>query len=198
MIVTQLLDRCRSLGVELIAAGDRLRYRGRPAVLTPDLLAALKACKSGVLAALREPVADLPDASPARLLVGDNLDLLRRVRTGSVNLVPCDPPFNIGLDYPGYDDRRPDADYLGGLRVRFAECKRVLAEDGSLFVAIGPRHQHRVLALLEDLGFFWRNTIIWHYTFGPHQTRKLTPSYTPIHYVTKHPTRFTFEADAVR
>src|SRR5438270_701023 len=41
-----------------------------------------------------------------RVHTGDCLDLFARVRTGTVDLVFADPPFNIGYDYDVYDDRR--------------------------------------------------------------------------------------------
>jgi site-specific DNA-methyltransferase (adenine-specific) len=52
--------------------------------------------------------------------------------------------------------------------------------------------------LLKRLGFAWRNTIVWHQTFGQAQQRKFTPSWVAIHYVVKRGGPFTFNADAVR
>jgi site-specific DNA-methyltransferase (adenine-specific) len=201
----QRSERSEALGGR-VAVQNGQNGSGGPACITPgrgpasvqNAQNASGSPRPGATEPSPDAACDLPDASPARVLVGDNLGLLHRVRTGSVHLVPTDPPFNIRFDYPDHDDDLPVGEYLDGLRLRFAECKRVLADDGALLVAIAPRHQHRLLALLEDLGLHWRNTIIWHYAFGPRQKHKLTPSYTPIHYLAKHPTRFTFDADAVR
>jgi site-specific DNA-methyltransferase (adenine-specific) len=132
------------------------------------------------------------------LITGDCRDVLPTLPAGVADLVVTDPPFNIGYTYPGYDDSRPDAEYLGMLEAAFREVRRVLNPAGSLFVFIGPRYQAKVSLLLEGLGFHWRDTLIWHYTFGPHQKRKFTPSYTPVLYFTADPKRFTFNADAVR
>jgi hypothetical protein len=33
----------------------------------------------------------------------------------SVELADIDPPFNIGLDYPGYDGRSPEGEYFAWL-----------------------------------------------------------------------------------
>jgi site-specific DNA-methyltransferase (adenine-specific) len=132
------------------------------------------------------------------IFTGDCREILPTLAAASVDLVFADPPFNIGLDYPGYDDSRPPAEYLAGLEAAFHQVRRVLRPTGSLFVAIGPRFQAEVWVMLKGLGFYFRNTIIWHYTFGPCQKRKFTPSWTGIHYFTRHPDRFTFNAATVK
>lgn len=133
-----------------------------------------------------------------QVLTGDCLDVLPTVPASSVDLLLTDPPFNIGLDYGGYDDARPTHEYLEGLRVRLDACRRVLTPSASLWLAIGARYQAELCVLLKSLGFHWRNTVVWHYTFGPAQPRKLTPSWVALHYFTVHPTDFLFNADAVR
>ena len=95
-------------------------------------------------------------------------------------------------------DRCGAGEYLADLEARFREVGRVLSPTGSLFVAIGLRYQAEVGVLLKRLGLHWRNTICWHYTFGPGQRRKLTPSWVAIHWFTHDRKRFTFNADAVR
>src|SRR5262245_18553526 len=116
------------------------------------------------------------------VLTGDCLSLLRQLPQGCASLVFADPPFNIGLDYPGYGDGRPPGEYLAQLTDAFRAVRRGLSPTGSLFVAIGPQYQAEVCVPLKQLGFHWRNTIIWHYTFGPCQKRKFTPSWTALHY----------------
>jgi DNA modification methylase len=132
------------------------------------------------------------------VLTGYCLRVLADLPAGSVQLCFADPPFNIGLNYPGPHDDMPAAEYLAWLGDRFAAVRRVLVPTASLFVAIGQTFQAEVLVMLKALGFHWRNTLIWHYTFGPCQRWKFTPSWTAIHYVTMHPQRFTFNTDAVR
>jgi site-specific DNA-methyltransferase (adenine-specific) len=131
------------------------------------------------------------------LLTGDSRDVLPTLPAGVADLVVTDPPFNIGYSYPGYDDSRPDAEYLAMLEDVFRKVGRVLNPAGSLFVAIGAKYQAEVCVLLKRLGFHWRRTIIWHYTFGTHQKTNFTPSYTPILYFTAEPKRFTFRRDDI-
>jgi DNA modification methylase len=133
-----------------------------------------------------------------RILTGDCLELLTDFPAAAVDLAFADPPFNIGLDYPNHNDQMPAGQYLAWLGDCFAAVRRVLTPTGGLFVAIGQHFQAEVLVLLKQLGFHWRNTVIWHYAFGPAQRHKFTPSWTAIHYVTMDPSQFTFNRDAVR
>jgi site-specific DNA-methyltransferase (adenine-specific) len=132
------------------------------------------------------------------IITGDCLDITATLPAGTADLVFTDPPFNIGLDYPGYHDAGPLAEHLARLEERLRAARRVLAPDGSLVIAMCPCYQPRVWVLCEDLGFHWRNTIVWHYTFGQSQKRKWTPSHTMLGYFVRDPKRFTFHPAKVQ
>jgi site-specific DNA-methyltransferase (adenine-specific) len=51
------------------------------------------------------------------------LEVLRGLEAGSVDAVVTDPPYNVGLDYCGYDDKR--SDYAEWCASWFAELRRV-------------------------------------------------------------------------
>src|SRR5262249_38668074 len=85
-----------------------------------------------------------------------------------------------------------------GLAEALRGCYQVLKPTGSLWVFMGSWLQAETLVLLKKLGFRHRRTVAWYNTFGPAQQRNFTPSWTAIHYVTKDPKGFTFNADAIR
>ncbi len=60
MSATHLLYSVRSRGVELLPEGDRLRYRGPTAALTPALLTQLREHKAELLAALDQEATAIP------------------------------------------------------------------------------------------------------------------------------------------
>ncbi len=109
------------------------------------------------------------------ILNGDCLEELRKLPDRSVDLVFADPPYNLQL---GGDLLRPDnskvdavddhwdqfesfAAYDAFTKAWMAECKRVLKDDGALWV-IGSYHNiFRVGATLQDLGFWILNDIVW-------------------------------------
>jgi modification methylase len=109
------------------------------------------------------------------ILNGDCLEELKKLPDRSVDLVFADPPYNLQL---GGDLLRPDnskvdavddhwdqfesfAAYDAFTKAWMAECKRVLKDDGALWV-IGSYHNiFRVGATLQDLGFWILNDIVW-------------------------------------
>jgi site-specific DNA-methyltransferase (adenine-specific) len=116
-----------------------------------------------------------------RVLLGDNLPLLRELGDGCVQMVYGDPPFNTGRtqvrrtlataaaadgdgDRTGFGGRRyattllaessyADAfeDYLGFLEPRLRELRRVLAPEGTLYLHLDYREAHYVKLLLDEV-----------------------------------------------
>jgi len=110
-----------------------------------------------------------------RIIVGDCIEALARLPDRSVDLVFADPPYNLQL---GGDLHRPDnskVDAVDDAWDQFAsfehydrftkawmtECRRVLKDDGALWV-IGSYHNiFRVGVTLQDLGFWVLNDVVW-------------------------------------
>jgi modification methylase len=123
----------------------------------------------------QEPALDLP---LGRILPDDCIAAMRSLPPASVDLVFADPPYNLQL---GGDLNRPDGSHVDAVtdhwdrfdsmaaydaftRAWLAEARRVLKPDGSLWV-IGSYHNiFRVGAILQDLGFWILNDIIWRKT----------------------------------
>ena len=113
-----------------------------------------------------------------RVLQGDCIALMDRLPERSVDMVFADPPYNLQL---AGDLRRPNdsvvdavdddwdkfasfAEYDAFSRAWLAACRRVLKDDGTLWV-IGSYHNiYRVGALLQDLGFWILNDVVWRKT----------------------------------
>ena len=113
-----------------------------------------------------------------RVILGDCLEELARLPSGSVDLVFADPPYNLQLagDLMRPNDTRVDgvddawdkftsfADYDRFSRAWLAECRRVLKPDGAIWV-IGSYHNiFRLGVALQDLGFWIQNDIVWRKT----------------------------------
>jgi modification methylase len=118
----------------------------------------------------------LPQDLPLnQVLVGDCVAAIDALPAASVDLVFADPPYNLQL---GGDLRRPDdslvdavdddwdkfssfAEYDAFTRAWLTACRRVLKPDGALWV-IGSYHNiFRVGSILQDLGFWMLNDIVW-------------------------------------
>jgi modification methylase len=110
-----------------------------------------------------------------QILRGDCVPIMRMFPSASVDCVFADPPYNL---QPRGELRRPDdsladgvdddwdrfsdfASYDGFTREWLTECRRLLRKDGTLWV-IGAYHNiFRIGAILQDLGFWILNDVIW-------------------------------------
>ena len=73
-----------------------------------------------------------------QLLHGDVLQVLKTLPDKTFSCIVTSPPYNIGKDYgSAVDDRKPRDVYLQWMLDVFRECKRVLEDDGSLFINVG-------------------------------------------------------------
>jgi modification methylase len=132
----------------------------------------------GVVTKIRAPqtrAKAMPELPLGRILPGDCVEAMRSLPTASVDLIFADPPYNLQL---GGDLNRPDGSHVDAVtddwdrfdsfetydrftRAWLTEARRVLKPDGAIWV-IGSYHNiFRVGALMQDLGFWLLNDIVW-------------------------------------
>ena len=134
-----------------------------------------------------------------QIVCGDSIEILSQGPEAWVDLCFADPPFNIGYLYHGYDDRLKTEDYLNFSRDWMKAVYRALKPTGSFYLAIGDEYAADLCVIARrQIGFYLRNWIIWHYTFGQQPKAKFARSHTHILYFTKDPKVFTFNPDAIR
>src|SRR5437868_7389956 len=119
---------------------------------------------------------DRPDGH--RILVGDCVAAMAGLPAASVDLVFADPPYNLQLqgDLKRPDDSKVDAvdddwdkfssfaAYDDFTRAWLLAAKRVMKPAGTLWV-IGSYHNiFRVGTILQDLGFWVLNDVVWRKT----------------------------------
>jgi DNA modification methylase len=139
-----------------------------------------------------------PNVPIDTIVTGDCRAKMASMPAGWVDLVFADPPFNIDFGYDIYDDAQERSAYLRWAAEWVMGCVRLLRPSGSMFVAIGDEYAAEYKMLLMDAGLNFRNWVIWHYTFGPHQQKKFGRDHAHILYFTRNPKWFTFNADAIR
>ena len=98
-------------------------------------------------------------------ILGDCLENLEKIEDKSIDLVVTSPPYNIGLKYHKYEDKKPREQYLEWIYDIFTELKRVLKDDGHIFLNMGytnkdPWISMEVAIKLKDL-FTLQNKITW-------------------------------------
>ena len=121
---------------------------------------------------------------------GDCLELLRAVPAQSVDLIVSSPPYNIGKEY---ESRQHLTAYLDQQKTVLSECVRVLKPTGSLFWQVGAYSNEgmlipldiRFFPMLEDLGMFPRNRIMWVRQHGLHAKNKFSARHETLLWFTK-------------
>ena len=69
--------------------------------------------------------------------LGDCLEGMKELDDKSIDLVVTSPPYNLDIQYSKYKDKKPRDQYLSWLSDVFLECKRILMDDGHLFINMG-------------------------------------------------------------
>jgi len=89
-----------------------------------------------------------------RLIFGDNLLALKALEqefSGKVKCIYIDPPFNTQQAFEHYDDGYEHSIWLGLIRDRAESLRRLLSDDGTLFVHIDDNELGYLIALLDEV-----------------------------------------------
>ncbi len=150
-----------------------------------------------------------------KIIVGDCIEELSRLPEGSVDLAFADPPYNLQLAGELYrpNNSRVDAvdddwdkfssfaAYDAFTRDWLAACRRVLKPQGSLWV-IGSYHNiFRVGTILQDLGYWVLNDVIWRKTnpMPNFRGRRFTNAHETMIWASMGPkARYTFNYESMK
>lgn len=104
--------------------------------------------------------ADLEPQRDNLMILGESGDVLEAlVRTpelaekyvGKVKLVYIDPPFNTEKAFPSYEDNLEHSIWLTMMRDRLLNLKRLISDDGSIWVHLDDAEVHRMRTLLDEV-----------------------------------------------
>jgi adenine-specific DNA-methyltransferase len=112
------------------------------------------------------------DSFDNQLIFGDNLLALKALEaefTGKVKCVFIDPPYNTGSAFEHYDDGLEHSIWLSMMRDRLEIIRRLMSEDGSLWITIDDNEAHYLKVLCDEI--FGRNNfianVIWQKKYAP-------------------------------
>ena len=163
-----------------------------------------------------------------RIILGENLTVLKQLPGESAELIYIDPPFNTGRrqvrpriktvrdkagDRTGFGGERYRTvrettslagysdlfdDYVGFLRPRMVEARRVLTATGSLFLHVDPREVHYCKVMLDEVfgRQCFQNEIIWAYDYGARASKRWPAKHDNLLWYTRDPKHYTFTLDA--
>jgi modification methylase len=150
-----------------------------------------------------------------RIIEGDCIEAMAALPAGCADLVFADPPYNMQL---GGELTRPDQSIVDGVddewdkfddfaaydaftRAWLKEARRVLKDDGAIWV-IGAYHNiFRVGAALQDLGFWVLNDIVWRKTnpMPNFKGTRFTNAHETLIWASKSKqSKYTFHYDALK
>jgi len=92
----------------------------------------------------------------------DCLEGMKYIDSNSIDLIWTDPPYNIGLEYNEYDDTKGDTDYYKWCSDWIKESHRILKPEGSIYIKMHRAKVFRIGVILEEIGFYFQNNIIWY------------------------------------
>ncbi len=114
----------------------------------------------------------VPDDAPEQTIemnVIHNLDCIegmKKIHSESVDIIICDPPYNIGKDFGNDSDKQEMEKYLGWCDEWIAECMRILKPSGTMYIY----GFSEILAFIRTRISCYVRWLVWHYT------NKVTPS----------------------
>lgn len=127
-------------------------------------------------------------------ILGDCLDILKRIKDKSINLIFADAPYGIGKDFGNDSDRWESVqEYITWSKKWIDECMRVLADDGTMYFMTATQHMPYLdIYAAEKYNVLCR--IVWSYDSSGVQSKKIFGSlYEPILMINKSPKeKYTF------
>jgi adenine-specific DNA-methyltransferase len=113
-----------------------------------------------------------------RLIFGDNLLALKALEqefAGKIKCVFIDPPYNTGSAFEHYDDGIEHSLWLSLMRDRLELIRKLLSDDGSLWITIDDNEAHYLKVLCDEV--FGRQNfvanVVWQKKFAPQNDAKL-------------------------
>jgi modification methylase len=151
-----------------------------------------------------------------RILEGDCIAVMEAMPAASVDLVFADPPYNLQLTGDLFRPKGARVDAVDAEWDRFADfaaydaftrrwlaaARRVLRPDGALWVMGSYHNIYRVGAIVQDLGFWIINDIVW-------EKSNPMPNFRGVRFTNAHETllwckrsrgqkRYTFHYEAMK
>ncbi|KAA0225245.1 site-specific DNA-methyltransferase [Fimbriimonadia bacterium ATM] len=116
------------------------------------------------------------------LIYGDNLLALKALEqefAGKVKCIFIDPPYNTGSAFTHYDDGLEHSLWLTMMRDRLELLRRLLSEDGSIWITIDDNEAHYLKVLCDEI--FGRANFIANVIWQKTHTRENRTDISTVH-----------------
>lgn len=112
-----------------------------------------------------------------KIINGDSLKELQKIKDNSIDLIFADPPYWMrvsgilkrteGTDYSGCNDEWDNQfenldDYINFTKSWLKECYRILSPNGSIWVIGSMQCIYSIGNAMQEIGYWIINDVIWH------------------------------------
>lgn len=128
------------------------------------------------------------------VILGDSIDILKKIKSNSIDLIFADPPYNIGKDFGNNKDIwKSKKEYIEWCKTWLDECYRVLKDNGTFYFMTATQHMSYLDVYVSEK-YNVLSRIIWSYDSSGVQSKKNFGSlYEPILMTTKSTnSKYTF------
>ncbi len=125
-----------------------------------------------------------------RIVLGDVIDIMKKIPSESVDMVFADPPFNLKKKYGSYNDNKEIKEYLDWCYKWLDEMVRITKPTGSILVHNIPKWLTYYSSHLNKVCYF-KHWISWNAAGAP-MGKTLLPNHYGILFYTKRPKGFKF------
>lgn len=84
------------------------------------------------------------------IICGDAIEEIKKIPDKNIRLIVTDPPYNLNKNYGNNQDKLEFKEYLDFSRQWLKEAKRVLTDDGTLYIFMGMRYISYIYTILEQ------------------------------------------------
>jgi DNA modification methylase len=101
------------------------------------------------------------------MLINDDCsDYIEKLES-EIDMTFLDPPFNQDKNYPNHDDSMDEDEYWEWIKNISADIYDKTSEGGSIYFMQREKNSHKVMKVLEESGWDYRNLIIWEKMTSP-------------------------------
>lgn len=130
------------------------------------------------------------------VILGDSIEVMKNIKSESIDLIFADEPYNIGKDFGNNKDSWSTTEsYIEWNKIWIEEAMRILDDNGTLYLMTATQYMPYIDIYMQE-NYHVLSRIIWSYDSSGVQSKKMFGSlYEPILMVTKsNKSKHTFNA----
>lgn len=120
------------------------------------------------------------------VILGNSLQILKDIKSNSIDLIFADPPYNIGKSFGNNNDSWENVEtYIAWCKVWIDECMRILKNTGTMYFMTATQHM-AYLDIYVSQKYNVLSRIVWTYDSSGVQSKRVFGSlYEPILMINK-------------